>query len=151
MQAPEPCVVGQRLLTPEIRHYRKSGSAGPGCAVENPKPRMANCPDVHSEAKLSIAELEEYRQVVQMTRTEAEREYVATHNACRLNAGRLPSPKLVQELVQAWKRVRGDENIVNGGALRMAPTEYHGDHPFSNDPPPSRHASKLDVTCRPLS
>jgi hypothetical protein len=68
---------------------------------------VARRPHLRSEEKLSVADLETYRQkLAQMTRTEAEREYIATHNACSLQAGRLPSPKLVQELVQAWKRLR---------------------------------------------
>jgi hypothetical protein len=31
--------------------------------------------------------------------------YRSTHNACRY-VNRLPSPRLVQELVQAWKELR---------------------------------------------
>jgi hypothetical protein len=68
---------------------------------------MARRPHVRSEAKLSVAELAELRrQLSAMTQNEAERYYLVSHNACRLDAGRVPSPKLVQELVQAWKRLR---------------------------------------------
>jgi hypothetical protein len=77
---------------------------------------MARRPHVRSEAKLSIAELEEYRlKLASLTRNEAEREYTATHNACRLDAGRVPSPKLIQELVQAWKRLRSGKS--SAGAM----------------------------------
>ncbi len=40
-----------------------------------------------------------------MSRSELEIYYKASHNACRYNV-RVPSPRLIQELVQAWKAIR---------------------------------------------
>lgn len=40
-----------------------------------------------------------------MPRHELETFYKATHNACRY-VMRLPSPRLIQELVQAWEALR---------------------------------------------
>ncbi len=40
-----------------------------------------------------------------MPRHELETFYKATHNACRYTL-RLPSPRLIQELVQAWRALR---------------------------------------------
>ena len=40
-----------------------------------------------------------------MPRHELETFYKATHNACRYVL-RLPSPRLIQELVQAWRALR---------------------------------------------
>ena len=40
-----------------------------------------------------------------MPRHELETFYKATHNACRY-VMRLPSPRLIQELVQAWRALR---------------------------------------------
>jgi hypothetical protein len=38
-----------------------------------------------------------------MPRHELEIFYKATHNACAYTVGRPPAPRLIQELVQAWK------------------------------------------------
>ena len=40
-----------------------------------------------------------------MPRHDLETFYKATHNACRY-ALRLPSPRLIQELVHAWRALR---------------------------------------------
>ena len=41
-----------------------------------------------------------------MSAYELEAFYRATLNACRYEAGRLPCPRVMQELVQAWKQLR---------------------------------------------
>lgn len=88
---------------------------------------MARRPSVTSDAKLSAAQPIELRQrLAGMTRNEAERHYHASHNACRLDVyGRLPSPKLIQELVQVCKRSRGDE-VANPYGERMNRTGLRG-------------------------
>ena len=59
-----------------------------------------------SVEQLTRAELEALRVKLEaMPRHELETFYKATHNACR-NALRLPSPRLIQELVQAWRALR---------------------------------------------
>ena len=64
---------------------------------------MARRPDNPSTEQLTKAELEEVRRRLEaMPLWELENLYKATHNACRY-AVRLPSPRLIQELVQAWK------------------------------------------------
>jgi len=56
--------------------------------------------------QLSSAELEALRVKLEaMPRHELETFYKATHNACRYVL-RLPSPRLIQELVQAWRALR---------------------------------------------
>ncbi len=52
------------------------------------------------------AELKELRlRLEAMPRHELETFYKATHNACRY-VMRLPAPRLIQELVQAWRALR---------------------------------------------
>ena len=54
----------------------------------------------------AAAELAELRRKLEaMPRHELEIFYKATHNACALRV-RLPSARLIQELVQAWKILR---------------------------------------------
>lgn len=67
---------------------------------------MARRPNTGSGEQLGRAELLDLRRTLeQMTRNELEVFYRATHNACRF-VMRLPSPRLIQELVQAWKILR---------------------------------------------
>jgi hypothetical protein len=67
---------------------------------------MARRPNTGSREQLGPAELVELRRKLeQMSRNELEIFYRATHNACRY-VMRLPSPRLIQELVQAWKTLR---------------------------------------------
>jgi len=64
---------------------------------------MARRRDLPSSEQLTKAELEDVRRrLAAMPLYELENFYRATHNACRY-AIRLPSPRMVQELVQAWK------------------------------------------------
>ena len=59
-----------------------------------------------STEQLSRTELEALRvKLHAMPRHELETFYKATHNACRY-ALRLPAPRLIQELVQAWRALR---------------------------------------------
>ena len=59
-----------------------------------------------SVEQLTRAELEALRVKLEaMPRHELETFYKATHNACRYVL-RLPSPRLIQELVQAWRAMR---------------------------------------------
>jgi hypothetical protein len=68
--------------------------------------RMARRSTSPSTEQLARAELEELRlRLEAMPRHELETFYKATHNACRY-ALRLPSPRLIQELVQAWRAMR---------------------------------------------
>jgi hypothetical protein len=56
-----------------------------------------------STEQLTRDELEAVRVKLEaMPRHELETFYKATHNACRY-VMRLPSPRLIQELVQAWR------------------------------------------------
>jgi hypothetical protein len=69
-----------------------------------------------SVEQLTRAELEALRVRLEgMPRHELETFYKATHNACRY-ALRLPSPRLIQELVQAWRalRRRSQETLETG-------------------------------------
>ena len=59
-----------------------------------------------SSEQLTRAELETLRHRLDaMPRYELETFYKATHNACRYVV-RLPSPRMIQELVQAWRALR---------------------------------------------
>lgn len=67
---------------------------------------MARRPNSGSSEQLGPAELLELRRKLDhMPHHELEIFYRATHNACRY-AVRLPSARLIQELVQAWKTLR---------------------------------------------
>ncbi len=67
---------------------------------------MARRPNAPSEEQFTASELLELRRKLEaMPRHELEIFYKATHNACRY-VMRLPSPRLIQELVQAWKILR---------------------------------------------
>lgn len=56
--------------------------------------------------QLTVEQLVEYRQRLgKMTDWEIETEYNATHNAVR-SVRHLPSPQLMQELVQCWRELR---------------------------------------------
>jgi hypothetical protein len=67
---------------------------------------MARRPNRGSSEQLNASELLELRSKLdRMPRHELENFYRATHNACRY-AVRLPSARLIQELVQAWKTLR---------------------------------------------
>jgi hypothetical protein len=56
--------------------------------------------------KLTQAELGELRvKLREMTSYQLAIEYKAIHNACR-SPDHLPSPSLIQELVQVWKELR---------------------------------------------
>ena len=70
---------------------------------------MARRPNVGSREQLTPAELRELREkLAAMPRYELEAFYKATHNACRYDVlGRTASPRIIQELVQAWKALRG--------------------------------------------
>jgi len=68
---------------------------------------MARRPNTGSQEQLNPSELQELRRTLEkMPRHELEIFYKATHNACAYRL-RLPSPRLIQELVQAWKTLRG--------------------------------------------
>jgi len=60
-----------------------------------------------SREQLTPAELGELRQrLASMTLNELEIYYRASHNSCGYGAMRLPSARMVQEFVQAWKALR---------------------------------------------
>ena len=68
---------------------------------------MARRPNTGSREQLSAAELVELRtRLAGMSRNELEGFYRATHNACAHADVRVPSPRVIQELVQAWKQLR---------------------------------------------
>ena len=67
---------------------------------------VARRPNSPSQEQLTPAELEELRRKLEsMPQHELEIFYKASHNACALRM-RVPSPRLIQELVQAWKALR---------------------------------------------
>ena len=67
---------------------------------------MARRPHSPSQEQLTPSELVELRRKLEaMPQHELEIFYKATHNACAFRV-RLPSPRLIQELVQAWKVLR---------------------------------------------
>jgi len=51
-----------------------------------------------------VAELQ--RRLSMMSITAVDDFYQYTHSACRIFPGHFPSPKAIQELVQAWKQMR---------------------------------------------
>jgi hypothetical protein len=56
--------------------------------------------------QLSAEQLAELRhKLAVMPQHELATFYRATHNACRYDM-KLPSPRMIQELVQAWKQLR---------------------------------------------
>jgi hypothetical protein len=63
--------------------------------------------NIGSREQLTPEELSEVRRRLgAMSAYELEAFYRATLNACRYEAGRLPCPRVMQELVQAWKQLR---------------------------------------------
>lgn len=67
---------------------------------------MARRPNQPASEQLQEAQLAELRErLARIPRHELEIFYRATHNACRY-VNRLPSARLIQELVQAWKELR---------------------------------------------
>jgi len=69
---------------------------------------MARRPNTGSREQLTRTELEDLRQKLSaMPPHELESYYRATHNACRYEVqGRVPPPRMMQELVVAWKVLR---------------------------------------------
>jgi hypothetical protein len=68
---------------------------------------MARRPNTGNREQLTPEELEELRRrLAAINLHELEIFYKATHNACRYEAGRVPCPRVIQELVQAWKLLR---------------------------------------------
>ena len=67
---------------------------------------MAKRPDVLKQvlSREDLAELQ--RRLHQMSVTGVEDFYRTAYIACRLDGDRVPSPRLIQELVQAWKQMR---------------------------------------------
>lgn len=64
-----------------------------------------------SSPHLTEVELEELRaELAAMSRNDLEIHYKAVHNACRY-VMRVPSAKLVQEFVQAWKELRNRSSL----------------------------------------
>jgi hypothetical protein len=60
-----------------------------------------------SSEKLSVEELEVYRmEVAALDRRSLEIHYKALHNACPSQDMRVPSPEVVQQFVQVWRRLR---------------------------------------------
>jgi hypothetical protein len=58
-----------------------------------------------SKEQLSAQELAELReQLSRMSQSDLEINYKATHNACR-SPDHLPSPGMMQRLVQAWREL----------------------------------------------
>jgi len=56
--------------------------------------------------KLSIEELEVYRvEVSALDRRSLEIRYKALHSACRYEDMKVPSPEIVQQFVQVWRRL----------------------------------------------
>ncbi len=80
----------------------------------NPRRRIlgeyATLPDVRRQQerneRLTVEQLDHYRMSLRtMNDWQLETEYRATHNAAR-STRHLPSPRLMQELIQLWKELR---------------------------------------------
>ena len=69
---------------------------------------MARRPNAPSEEQLTTSELLELRRNWKRCHATNWRISKATHNACRY-VMQLPSPRLIQELVQAWKILQDRE------------------------------------------
>ena len=69
---------------------------------------MAKRPNSGHKEQLTTLELKELSDKLSaMKQFEVEIYYKATHNACRYDInGRVPCPRAIQELVQAWKALR---------------------------------------------
>ena len=68
---------------------------------------MARRPNSGNREQLTAAELGELRKrLTEMPLSNLEIFYRATHHACAYDAMRVPSPRLIQELVTAWKALR---------------------------------------------
>ena len=68
---------------------------------------MARRPNTGSREQLNREELARLRAELEaMQPSELDIFYKATHNACAYNAMRVPSPRMIQELVQAWRVLR---------------------------------------------
>jgi hypothetical protein len=72
------------------------------------KAKMTRKPNVGSREQLTPGELADLRRrLAAMATYELEIFYKAAHNACRYEAaGRVPCPRVIQEMVQAWKLLR---------------------------------------------
>jgi hypothetical protein len=63
-------------------------------------------PDPRDEI-LTRKDLAALQQRLAMMSTNAVEDfYQYTHNTCRIGPGHFPSPRAIQELVQAWKQMR---------------------------------------------
>jgi hypothetical protein len=59
------------------------------------------------EEILSQQDLAELQTRLSMMSTTAVQDfYRYTHNTCRISLGHFPSPRAMQELIQAWKQMR---------------------------------------------
>jgi hypothetical protein len=68
---------------------------------------VARRPNTGNREQLTPVELVELRRRLSaMTLNELEGFYRATHNACAHADVHVPSPRIVQELVQAWRALR---------------------------------------------
>jgi hypothetical protein len=69
---------------------------------------MARRPNTGRREQLKPGELEELRRrLLSLPNHELESFYKSTHNACRYEVlGRVPSPRIMQELITAWKVLR---------------------------------------------
>jgi hypothetical protein len=68
---------------------------------------MARRPNTGSREQLTQEELAALRkELEEMTLHQLETYYKATHNACSYSGVRVPAPRVIQELVQAWKQLR---------------------------------------------
>ena len=69
---------------------------------------MARRPNTGSREQLTPAELADLRRrLLSMPSHELESYYRATHTACRYEVlGRVPSPRIMQELITSWKVLR---------------------------------------------
>jgi hypothetical protein len=70
-------------------------------------PAVAKRPDFAKQvlSREDLAELQ--RRLGQMSVTAVQDFYRTAYLGCRLNEGHVPSARSIQELVQAWKQMRG--------------------------------------------
>lgn len=68
---------------------------------------MARRPNTGNREQLTPAELADLRRrLSEMSLNNLEIFYRATHNACAYSGVRVPCPRVIQELVTAWKALR---------------------------------------------
>lgn len=64
---------------------------------------VANEPDDRPFSAEELRDLQD--RLARLSEASVEAVYRQAHNACRMEGDRLPGPRVIQELVQAWKQL----------------------------------------------